>query len=182
MPPAAPVASAEAPRTPTGAPAPSDASPAMAATPVATATGAALTWTAPARWQAKPASSMRRGSYTITGEGNATADLAITAFPGDVGGEVANVNRWRGQLALPPLPDAQIAPTVTRLTVGNLKLAVIDLTGTGNGGPARLLGAMVPFGDATWFFKLMGPAPLVAQEKTAFLAFLQSVQPAASTP
>jgi hypothetical protein len=154
----------------------------MAATPVATATGAALTWTAPARWQAKPASSMRRGSYTLAGEGTATADLAITAFPGDVGGEVANVNRWRGQLSLPPLPEAQAAPTLTRLTVGPLKLAVVELTGTANGGPARLLGAMVPFGDATWFFKLMGPDTLVAQEKSAFLAFLQTVQPAAPTP
>ena len=182
MPHAAPVASAESPRAPTGAPAPTDASSAMAATPVATATGAALTWSAPARWQAKPASSMRRGSYTLSGEGTATADLAITAFTGDVGGESANVNRWRGQLALTPLPAAEATAALTRLSVGDLKLAVVDLSGTANGQPARLLGAMVPFGGATWFFKLIGPDALVAQEKPAFLAFLQTVQPAAPTP
>src|SRR2546425_682214 len=90
--------------------APAAANPAggnMAATPVATAGGTGLTWTAPASWQAKAASAMRKGSYAVPGDGGATADLSITAFPGDVGGEAANVNRWRGQVSLPPLADAE---------------------------------------------------------------------------
>ena len=42
---------------------------------------------------------MRKATYVITGESGATAELAVTAFPGDVGGEVANVGtgaRWSG--------------------------------------------------------------------------------------
>lgn len=172
-----------APATIGGMPMPAaDAGAAMAGTPVATALGASLQWKAPAHWQPKPTTSMRRGTYLIAGEGTATAELAITAFPGDVGGEVANVNRWRGQLALTEISAAAVTPTITRIEAHGLKIGVVDLTGTANGGPARLLGAMVPFGNATWFFKLIGPDALIAKEKAAFLAFLQTVQPAAPTP
>jgi len=38
----------------------------------------------------------------------------------------------------------------------------------------------VPFEGATWFFKLMGPDKVVAQQKTAFMAFLDTVKPAAA--
>src|SRR5688572_21226281 len=91
--------------TPPAPNAPSD----MASTPVTTAAGAGLTWTAPAHWKAKPGSAMRKGSYAVPGEGGAEADLSITAFPGDVGGELANLNRWRGQIQLPPITDAELA-------------------------------------------------------------------------
>ena len=99
----APVAQTATPAAPAGA-----AGAAMASTPVATTAGMALTWKAPANWQSKPATSMRKATYTIAGDG-AEAELAITAFPGDVGGELANVNRWRGQLKLPELTADELA-------------------------------------------------------------------------
>lgn len=163
---------------PTPAPA---AGAAMANTPVATAAGAGLAWIAPSHWQAKAASSMRKGTYIVNGSGGQTAELAITAFPGDVGGEVANVNRWRGQLQLAPLDPAQASASITRLEANGLKIGLVDLLGTAGGGGAgqiRMTGAMVPFADSTWFFKLTGPDALVAQEKAAFTAFLQTLKPA----
>ena len=39
-------------------------------------------------------------------------------------------------------------------------------------GYAGLLGAIVPVGAETWFFKLSGPAALVARERTAFIECL----------
>jgi hypothetical protein len=39
-----------------------------------------------------------------------------------------------------------------------------------------MLGAIVPVGDATWFFKLSGPAALLEREKPAFLEFLKTVK------
>jgi len=153
----------------------------MAGMPVVTAAGPGLTWSAPASWQPKALGAMRKGSYTIAGEGGTTADLSITAFPGAVGGEFANVNRWRGQLSLPPIDEAALPSAVTRLTQGSLTLTVVDLASTGPGAQ-RILGAMVPFGGAMWFFKLIGPDALVAQTKPAFLDFLKTVQAAPATP
>jgi hypothetical protein len=170
------------PSHPSTAPAPAAAGAGLSGPAVATAAGAALSWTAPAHWQAKAAGAMRKGSYTIAGDAGATADLGITAFPGDVGGEAANVNRWRSQVGLAALPDAQTAGALQRLEAHGLKVAVLDVAGQGSGSATRLLGAIVPVGGATWFFKLVGPDALVARERAAFLAFLATVQPASATP
>ena len=177
-------AKAERPHDPGAVPptVPAAAGP-MAGTAVATASGAGLSWTAPVRWQTKPAGAMRKGSYSIPGADGSVADLSITAFPGDVGGESANVNRWRGQLQLGPLPDDQIAAAITRFDENGLKIGLVELASGAGSAPTRLLGAMVPFGGATWFFKLLGPDATVAAEKPAFLNFLKTLKPAvASTP
>jgi len=161
--------------------APGASQPGMTNTAVPTASGAQLTWNAPAHWKRKPASSMRKGSYAVPGDGGVDADVSITAFPGDVGGELANINRWRGQVQLPPVSEADLATSVTRLEANGLKIAVVDLAGANGGADApRILGAIVPFGGATWFFKL-GPAPgaPVEKEKGAFLEFVKTIQAAA---
>lgn len=164
----APVPTGTAPAAPSAAPAD------MAGTPVVSASGPGLKWTAPAGWQEKPGVGMRKATFTISGAAGATAELAVTAFPGDVGGDLANLNRWRGQLALPPVAEAEFAGAVTRLKVNGLTVTLADITGGGDH-PQRLLGAMVPHAGATWFFKLTGPAALVAAEKPAFLSFVQTL-------
>ena len=147
---------------------------------VVTAEGPALTWAVPSTWQAKAGSAMRKATFAIAGENGAAADLAVTAFPGDVGGEVANVNRWRGQIGLSPLSDAETVATITRLEANGLKIGVVDLADPAGKGSVRMLGAMVPYAGATWFFKLLGPDALVQREKPAFLEFLTTLKPATS--
>jgi len=53
-----------------------------------------------------------------------------------------------------------------------------DMTGTDSksGKPARLVAAIVPHGDSTWFYKLLGDGPVVAAEKDRFLEFVKTVQ------
>jgi len=165
----APVAAAPA----AAAPAANDMA-AMANTAVRTADGPGLQWTAPAGWQSEPASAMRKATYRVTGANGASAELAVTAFPGDVGGELANVNRWRNQLGLAPIGAAELAAAVTRLSVNGLEVGVVDFTNDAS--PAtRMLGAIVPFGNATWFFKFTGAPELLEAEKAAFFALVQSI-------
>jgi len=40
----------------------------------------------------------------------------------------------------------------------------------------RLLAVVIPRSGETWFYKLMGSAEVVQQEKDAFLKFVQSVK------
>ena len=151
----------------------------MASTPVATASGADLTWKAPSHWVAKTGSSMRKGSYAISGAGG-EADLSIIAFPGSVGGDLANLNRWREQVGLPPVGQAEFEASAQRLERNGLRMTVVDLAGTGTDAK-RILGAMIPYSGATWFVKMMGPDALVAKEKTAFMTFLDTIKaPAAA--
>jgi hypothetical protein len=157
---------------------PTPAGSAMASTAVPTSSGPGLTWTAPPHWKSTPASAMRKGSFTITGDGG-EADLSITAFPGDVGGELANLNRWRGQpgIELPPISQAELESNTQHLDRNDLHMTVVDIAGTGPNAK-RTLGAMIPHAGSTWFVKLMGPDALVAKEKPAFMAFLDTIKPA----
>lgn len=153
------------------------AAPGAMAAPVATAEAADLIWTAPAHWTPKALGSMRKGSYTVPGEGGAAGDLAITAFPGDTGGLFNNVNRWRGQVGLAPIDAAQLATATEAIEANGLKMVLVDVTGPVNGAPTTLLGAIVPHNGQTWFFKLLGPEALVTHEKPAYREFLNTIKP-----
>lgn len=154
----------------------------MASTPVPTASGGDLVWTVPAGWQSRPASAMRKATFILPGSSaGEQAELAVTAFPGDVGGNLANVNRWRQQLQLPPIPAGELGSALTHVDAGSLHIDIAELLGPApaDGKPRiRVLGAIVPFNGATWFFKLTGPDALVAAKKPEFLAFVQTLQPA----
>ena len=147
----------------------------MAGTAVPTGSDS-LTWTAPAAWTAMPDRPMRKATFAVKDTAGATADLSITAFPGDTGGLLANLNRWRGQIALSPLNEAQLPASVEHLEANGLHLDVADFVGTANGTPTRILGAIVPKDGETWFFKLTGPDALVAAQKPAFLDFLRTIR------
>jgi hypothetical protein len=148
----------------------------MADTAVPTVTGNALAWTAPGEWQPQPAGAMRKASYTLSGP-EGTADLSVTAFPGDVGGELANINRWRGQVGYTPLAPANLDQNVDRTESNGLHLTIVDLTDAQK--PKGTLGALVPYGGGVWFFKLTGPTALVARQKARFLAFLKTIKASA---
>lgn len=119
---------------------------------------------------------MRKGSYSVVGPNGEEADMAITAFPGDVGGNLANVNRWRGQLGLQPIGEAELGPVLNHIDIGDLHVDVVEFANTQSDKPQRMIGAIVPFNGATWFFKLTGPDALVAQEKQPFMSFLQTIK------
>ncbi|MES1167096.1 MAG: hypothetical protein ABUL68_03760, partial [Pseudomonadota bacterium] len=153
-----------------GSPAPVFAAGAAMPVPPPPSDGPALRWKAPADWQAKAASAMRKGSYTVGG-----AEVAITVFAGDVGGVLANVNRWRGQAGLAPVDEAGLDAVTTQLTANGLHFIATDAAGTG---PAatRIVAVLVPWQGTTWFFKLTGPSDAVDRAKPAFLDFIQTVE------
>jgi len=140
----------------------------MDSVPVQAESGASLLWTPPADWQNAPGNAMRRGSYAAGGG----AEVAITAFPGDVGGVLANVNRWRGQAGLAPVDDAGLAQATSTIDSNGLTFVVLDASD----GASPIVAALVPWNGGTWFFKLTGPADAVARAKPSFLSFLRSVR------
>jgi len=158
-----------------GAGRPGEAMATMANTAVPTADGAPLSWPAPAGWTPRAAGPMRKGSFTVPGPAG-DSDLSITAFPGDVGGELANVNRWRGQIGMTPLAPGELDASVRHLAVGGLDLVYAALLPEGDARVKGILGAMVPFGGGTWFFKLSGPKGSLQANQEAFLAFLRGIK------
>jgi hypothetical protein len=133
-----------------------------------------LKWSLPAGWKELPGNAMRAATFELP-KGPGKAEVTVVTLPGDVGGELANVNRWRGQLALPPVSEADLAAARTRLRCPAGEALVYDLLGTGEK-KTRMVAAMLQVSGTTWFFKLMGDEQAVAAAKPAFLTLLRGLK------
>lgn len=142
-----------------------------------TTPSAGLVWHAPDHWEVQPAGGVRRGSYQAVDADGRVADISIIAFPGDVGGMSANLNRWRTQVGLSPLPDAEVQATIEHQDTASFHLDFVNYLGEADGVPTRVAGAIMSHAGESWFFKVIGPAPVVDAELPAFRAFLQTIAP-----
>jgi hypothetical protein len=80
-------------------------------------------------------------------------------------------------MSLPPIEEGKLDEVAKPLDTTDSGSALVDLTGTDarTGGPARLIAAIVPHGDNTWFYKLSGDTLVVAAEKESFVKFVRTV-------
>lgn len=168
---------AQAPAAVAAAPA-APAAPAMQAPASMKAEAASFNapkWAAlPAGWSVGPENAMRKGSFVVPGPDGSKAELAVTAFPGNVGGLTANVNRWRGQMGLPPEDEASIRASAKAAKVGTdegMRFVMKSQDG------ARATDAvMVPKNGSTWFLKLSGDAKAVEAAGESFAKFISDSQ------
>ena len=138
-------------------------------------------WKMPEGWTATPPGEMRVASFRVQKDGK-QADVSVIPLPGTAGGDAANVNRWRGQVALPALPTDELKKTAERVKIGDQPGELYDLSGTNtsSGDPLRIL-AVIQHRDGTaWFFKMTGDPQLVGEQKPAFIEFLKSFEFAAA--
>jgi stage V sporulation protein SpoVS len=127
-------------------------------------------WTVPPHWKVQPPGQMLLATFAIE-DAAGKATLTVSAFPGDVGGVLANVNRWRGQIGLGPIEAAALDQEAKPLDLPAGKALLVDATGR-----QRVIGAMLPHDGQTWYFKLTGDAAVAGKEKDAFLVFLKSLK------
>ena len=119
---------------------------------------------------------MRFKTYNV-GSGNGQATLIVTRLLRDRFGTVEqNIDRWRGEVGLPPAADVaqeQFRPA----TIGGEPAYVFDFAPPAPAPDARRsFVGIVPKGANVWFFKLIGPARTVTEQQANFDAFLQSLQ------
>ncbi|HXR47652.1 MAG TPA: hypothetical protein VN784_09450 [Candidatus Limnocylindrales bacterium] len=134
-------------------------------------------WTVPTAWQAVPASQFLLAEYSIAGANGTKAEVNVAELNGSGGGVLANVNRWRGQIGLDPVDETGLAKVTTTLNVAGGQATLVDMTGNDMSGQStRLVAAIVPMDDQTWFYKLAGDAQVVAGQKDAFTKFVQTAR------
>jgi hypothetical protein len=102
-------------------------------------------------------------------------EISVVTLGGAAGGELANVNRWRGQLGLAPTDEAVLAKerVVVKSEAG--AIGVFDMAGQGDGASRMIAGILTVPGANTWFFKLAGDAKALEGAKAGFVRFLESV-------
>ncbi len=124
----------------------------------------------PTGWSVGPENAMRKATWIVAGPNGSKAEIAVTVFPGSVGGLTANVNRWRGQLGLPPAGADEIAASAKTGKVGGIDSQRFVMTSAD--GKKTLDAFMTPKDGATWFFKMSGESAAVEANAAAFAAFL----------
>lgn len=130
-------------------------------------------WTAPESWTFDPTPrSMRLATYRAPA-GQAEAEIAISRFGGDVGGELANINRWRTQVGLPAIDEASLQTEVTRFGDDAAPGYVVRAAGE----RVHLLAAGVydPATDQTWFVRVMGAPEMIDAIEADVQEFARSI-------
>jgi hypothetical protein len=134
-----------------------------------------LKYTLPAGWKEKALTQMRVASFEVSENGK-TADISVIPLGGMSGSDLANVNRWRGQVGLGALDEAGLQQLAEAVEICCHPAMLYDIART-NADPAdasRILGAIFRTEETSWFFKMVGEASLVASQKANFIAFLKS--------
>ena len=149
-------------------------------------TNPSITDTPPAHWKKMPAAAMRQASYLIDGAGGASVDISLIILRGAAGGNLDNVNRWRGQLGQNPIDEATLKQTAQPLTTPLGPAIAVEMEGLKEGADAnkdgRLIGVIGNNGGDAWFYKMRGNSDLTSKEKDNFLQWVLTVKPAAAAP
>tara|TARA_B100000886_G_scaffold47397_1_gene29160 strand:- start:359 stop:712 length:354 start_codon:yes stop_codon:yes gene_type:complete len=115
---------------------------------------------------------MRMASFYVphsTGKG----ELSITEFSGMSGGIQANINRWRGQISLPPESEQSILTSSTSYNseLGNFLFFELE-NETSNQG---ILASIYELSNRTIFVKLSIEQSALIEIKKDFIAFSKSI-------
>lgn len=108
-------------------------------------------WAVPAGWTEDPNPRQMRLATYIAPDPAGPVEVAVTRFGGRVGGELANINRWRGQLGLPPIGEAELDETVVRFSAKGH--AGYETRIEAPGGVMLAAGVYDETGDQTWFVR-----------------------------
>jgi hypothetical protein len=127
---------------------------------------------------------MRKAVFGIGDEKQAAIVTAI-GFPAAAGpmmaDPLANVNRWRGEVGLPPTTAEELSQVTAPIEIDRQKATFVDAVPdaskqTESKSDRGTLAAMLTSGDTIWFFKMTGDRDVVASERDRFKDFLKSVR------
>jgi hypothetical protein len=155
---------------------PKEAAPALAANPpTPKSTPGGLAWTLPEGWTLAQGDGMRYATLKPSTPGK--IDISVIALPGTAGGELANVNRWREQMGLPPAQDDK-ALNGMRKSIKSAagEVAVFDFTSPAAPKNRMIVGLLSAADGSTWFLKMTGDEAPVAQARKEFLPWIESLR------
>jgi len=133
-----------------------------------------LKWSLPKGWSEVTGEGMRFATFKSPVAGRHEATVVV--LPGAAGGELANVNRWRGQIGLGPIDEAALAAARAVVKTKAGALNVYDFTSEGQAKSRMVVGLISTPDGNTWFLKLTGDAGPVAKAKPDFMHILESLR------
>ena len=148
--------------------------------PIEPAQGGPVQYSLPPGWSEKPLTPMRLASFKAASPNGKEMDVSVVSLPGVAGGDLANVNRWRGQVQLDPIDEAALAQTAEHLQINGHDFLLVDLASEkpigAEGEKQRILAAILDENEHSWFIKMTGEEAAVAAQKPAFIDFLRGLK------
>lgn len=78
-------------------------------------------------------------------------EVAVTRFPGRVGGELANINRWRGQMGVPTIDATGLEAAIKRFSAAGFEGYETRIESAK--GVMLAAGVYEAASDQTWFIR-----------------------------
>lgn len=99
-------------------------------------------------------------------------EVAVTRFPGDVGGLLANVNRWRAQIGLPPIGPDELSEVSETFSNPGFEGHTMHFQGEQS---HMLVGSIFePAANRTWFVRVVVPPEIAAMIRAEVFQFIRS--------
>lgn len=134
-----------------------------------------FSYTVPEAWEVMPPSRMVLLTFQASAaERTDTVNISSSAFPGEVGGKVANINRWRRQIGLGPVEEAEAIAMIQPLTISGKEAWQVTFNNDTAG--AQMVVSAVFHDGKTWFFKMVGMAEPVGAQLENYNSYLGSIQ------
>ncbi|HMC10229.1 MAG TPA: hypothetical protein VKH44_03025, partial [Pirellulaceae bacterium] len=145
-------------------------------TPIASGKGPPsgdIRYTIPPEWTVGKPNAISLAAFKAT-DGDKQVDITVSTAGGEL---LANVNRWRGQLGLPPIDSTELKKNVQKIETLGSTGDYVELVGSESAAKRKtILGVQANAGGRTWFIKLIGDSDLAAREKSRFETFVKSLQ------
>jgi len=150
--------------------------PVMPPTPPPAAVVEVPHWQLPQGWTEQPGSGMRFATL-VAEPGDPPLEVRVTPLNQAARDLLDNVNRWRGQIGLPPVMATEVGALVKTLDANGRPIDFVSMTGpAGPDGPARqILAGILPGNEQVWFFLMFDEARRVAPHTKEFESFLTTV-------
>ena len=131
-----------------------------------------VAWTLPKGWTEAQAGGMRLATLKPATPGK--IDVSVVMIPGAAGGELANVNRWRGQIGLQPIDEAARVQSRKEVKSKAGSFSLYDLAGEG-AAKQRMIAGLLFVDGKSWFIKMTGDDEPVAATRAEFVKLLESL-------
>ncbi len=132
----------------------------------------AVMWDTPNGWEDTGVSNQFRVTTLRTTGDDAGVEVAVSRVPGPAGSITDNVNRWRGQLSLPPLEKPEVVPLVDYAPNDHLSGFITDMRNADQ----RALIAWFQLDHESWFFKATGTPTAIDTHRAGFDQLVASVR------
>jgi hypothetical protein len=127
-------------------------------------------WSLPVNWVSGELGQFRVASFRFSNESTAD-DVTVTRFPGQSGGFLRNINRWRGQVGLDPTAstdDLVMVPVLGDIPAQGYRIEI-------NGDKQSILALIVSVNNWTYFIKYQDGNQRFNRYKETVLSFMSTV-------